>query len=249
MKTISQPLNAEAFEPYIKQYVAPLGILNEHQQQLAGAYLALVHKQNQVMNLTAITDPKEMVLLHLLDSLSLVDPVQKVLNGCAKRVLDIGSGAGFPGIPLKLSLPEIEITLLDSLNKRIKFLEQVAKDLQLPGVSAVHSRAEDFAKNERASFDIVTARAVARLHTLLEYMLPLTRLGGYCIALKGSHVEEEVTEAQTALRILGGKIEQIIKLELPEGAGTRALVVIKKIKDTPKRYPRSQNQARKDPLI
>jgi len=209
-------------------------------------YMQLLLEWNEKMNLTAIVEPKEIILKHFIDSLTICHYIQK-----QNKILDIGTGAGFPGIPLKLAMPENEITLLDSLNKRIIFLQEVIQELDLNNIKAIHSRAEDFIKQEkmRESYNIVTSRAVARLNILLEYMLPFTAINGKCICMKASNIEEELKEAEKAIKILGGKIEKIDKILLPKSNIERTIIIIKKIKETPKKYPRKAGTPTKEPIM
>ncbi len=202
---------------------------------------------NNVMNLTAITDYKDVIEKHFLDSLS-IERVLK-LNGI-KTVMDVGTGAGFPGIPLKIIYPELQITLLDSLNKRVKFLNEVITQLQLENINAIHGRAEDMGKDEnfRAKYDICVSRAVANLATLSEYCMPFVRVGGVFVSYKSGDVDEEVLKSKKAISLFGGKIEDIVKFQLPETDINRAFVKIKKMKETPKKYPRKSGIPSKEPL-
>jgi len=210
-------------------------------------YYALLIEWNQKMNLTAIEKPEEVAYKHFVDSLFLLR-VQHDING--KSLIDVGTGAGFPGIPLKIMLPEIELTLFDSLNKRVLFLQEVCNQLQLKKVHCVHGRAEEFGiKSEfRGSFDIATARAVAKMPVLMEYCLPFVKKGGCFIALKGPELENELKESQNALKELGGKIVDIQQFSLADGLYSRNIAVIEKIKDTPKKYPRKAGTPSKNPL-
>ena len=195
------------------------------------------------MNLTAITEPNEVILKHFIDSLTIANLIEK-----DQKIIDVGTGAGFPGIPLSI-VKEENITLLDSLNKRITFLEEVINKLELKNIKAIHARVEEFAKNkkERESYDIATSRAVAPLNVLLEYLLPLVKVGGICICMKGSNTEE-IEEAKNALKILGGEIEKIEKITLPESDITRNIIIVKKVKETPSKYPRKPGTPSKEPI-
>ena len=206
-------------------------------------YMNLLLEWNEKMNLTAITDPNEVILKHFIDSLTIVNLIEK-----DQKVIDVGTGAGFPGIPLSI-VKEENITLLDSLNKRITFLEEVIKKLELKNIKAIHARVEEFAKNkkERENYDIATSRAVAPLNVLLEYLLPLVKIGGKCICMKGPNTEE-IEEAQNALKTLGGEIEKIEKITLPETDITRNIIIVKKIKQTPSKYPRKPGTPSKEPI-
>lgn len=200
---------------------------------------------NHHVNLTSITDPQEIIVKHFIDSLSL----GKYLTG--SKLADIGTGAGFPGIPLKIVFSHLEITLVDSLVKRLDFLNQVIIDLKLENIQTVHARAEDFGRNPsyRESFAIVTARAVARLNVLLEYCLPILKIDGLFVAAKGSQYAEEINESSKALEILGGKIEAVQKFSLGEEAEHRALIIVRKVSSTPAQYPRKAGTPVKKPLI
>lgn len=199
-------------------------------------YYTFLMEKNQVMNLTAITDKEEVYRKHFLDSLELI----KVLGDMSSYSLcDVGSGAGFPSIPLAIVQNQVEVTIVDALNKRIGFLNELIQKLHLENVEAKHARAEDYAKIKREFFDVVTARAVARLNVLLELCLPLTKVGGLFLAMKGSSGSEELKEAQRALEILGGSVVETISFTLPDEAEQRQILVIKKEKATPLKYPRS----------
>ena len=209
-------------------------------------YFELLTETNKVMNLTALTSPEEVSVKHFIDSLLCYD--EKLMKG--KRLVDVGTGAGFPGIPLLIYDPSIKITLLDSLEKRLKFLQSTVKQLQLPEVSFEHMRAEDAGRNKklRGQFDVAVSRAVARLSVLAEYCLPLVKKDGFFIALKGSRYKEEITEAEEAVRILGGNLTSVKEFELPGLNDERAVIVIRKIKDTPPAYPRKAGLPAKKPL-
>ena len=209
-------------------------------------YMNLLLSWNEKMNLTAITEPKDVILKHFIDCMTIGSYVKE-----DSKILDIGTGAGFPGIPLKILNPNCQITLVDSLNKRIQFLNEVCKELNFEYIKCVHGRAEDLAtQNEyRECFTIVTSRAVARLNILLEYMLPFIEVGGLCICMKGSEIEEEVEEAKKAICILGGEIIKIEKIQLPESDIIRNNIIIKKISRTPDKYPRKAGIPTKQPIL
>jgi 16S rRNA (guanine527-N7)-methyltransferase len=202
---------------------------------------------NQVMNLTAITDPEEMMKKHYWDS---IYPLSKGIFPKNAKVIDVGCGAGFPSLPLKLAAPHLQMTLLDSLNKRLNFIDGVIADLKLEGIETLHARAEDAGRKPelRAGFDLAVSRAVAELGKLCEYCLPLVKKGGALIAYKGATADEELERAQNAIRILGGKTEQVFHYTLPGEEDKRAIIVIRKINDTPKQYPRQPKQIKERPL-
>lgn len=200
---------------------------------------------NSYMNLTAITEHDEVYNKHFLDSLSFVKALdlKDGINLC-----DVGSGAGFPSIPLAIAYPYINITIIDALNKRIKFLNELTSYIELNNANAYHKRAEEYAKEKREFFDIVTARAVARLNVLAELCLPLTKINGYFVAMKGQSGDEELDEAKRAIELLGAKFEREVEFELPDDAGKRIILVFKKIKPTPGKYPRAFAKIKEKPL-
>ena len=218
----------------------------EKQLEQFSMYFDLLIETNKVMNLTAITEPEEVAVKHIIDSLLAFD--EKIFPG--KLLADVGTGAGFPGIPLKIYCPELKVVLLDSLAKRLKFLEAVIEQLGLQDISCVHLRAEDAGQNKdhREKYDLVTARAVARLSVLSEYCLPLVKVGGYFIAMKGSKFKEEISEGLTAVGILGGEIISAEEVKLPGLDDGRAIIRIRKIKKTPVKYPRKAGLPEKQPL-
>jgi len=221
--------------------------LNEKQVEQFIRFYELLIEWNKVMNLTGITEYDEVVEKHFVDSLSIVKAVN-VMD--IKSVIDIGTGAGFPGIPLKIAFPHLKITLLDSLNKRIKFLDAVIDELGLKEIHTIHGRAEDFAKQEiyREKYDLCVSRAVANLSTLSEYCLPYVNINGMFVPYKSGDIEEELNNSQKAVQILGGKIENTIKFELPGTDIGRSFVKIKKVKNTAKKYPRKAGLPSKEPL-
>ena len=225
-----------------------LGItLDENQKkQFTDFYEYLVEK-NKVMNLTGITEFHEVLIKHFLDSLACVKAVDM---SRIKRIMDIGTGAGFPGVPLKIAFPHLEACLLDSLKKRVNFLEETFQMLKLENITAIHGRAEEYAKNKqyRETYDLCVSRAVSNLATLSEYCLPYVKTGGYFISYKSGTVQEEVEQAQKAVKILGGKIQDVVYFQLPDSEIQRSLVVIEKIKATPGRYPRKAGTPLKEPL-
>ena len=206
-------------------------------------YMELLLEWNEKMNLTAITEPEEVILKHFIDSITIIPYLED-----SEKILDIGTGAGFPGIPLKILEENKEFTLLDSLNKRINFLQTVINSLKLNKIQAVHGRAEEFIKNQREIYDIVTSRAVARLNVLIEYMLPFVKVGGKCICMKSVDIQEEIEEAKRAIKLLGGEIEKIDDIILPNSDIKRKIVIIKKINATPSKYPRKAGTPAKEPI-
>ena len=237
---------------YLKEEAARLGIsLTDDQTARLDLYAQLLVEWNEKMNLTAITQPKDIVEKHFLDSLSIVKVSNFDQNKLAgKSVIDIGTGAGFPGIPLKIAFPELKITLLDSLNKRVNFLNEVIEMLGLKNVTAVHGRAEDYAKQKehREKYDFCVSRAVANLSTLSEYCIPFVKEGGSFISYKSGKIDEELTQAENAVKILGGKVQDVVKFPLMDTDMDRSFVVIKKVKPTAKKYPRKAGLPSKEPL-
>jgi len=199
---------------------------------------------NQRLNLTRITDPQEVILKHFIDSMVLA----KFISGV--KFADLGTGAGFPGVPLKILCPDLDIVLMDSLKKKLDFLEFVIKTLNIKGIRTVHARVEDFGKNVnyRGHFDTVSSRAVARLPILLEYALPVLKVDGLFLAPKGSQFEDELTDSKKALLVLGASVEGIERFSLGEGADHRAIIRIRKIKETPSLYPRQAGTPTKFPI-
>lgn len=208
-------------------------------------YMNLLIEWNEKMNLTAITDPKEIILKHFIDSITIL---KEIKDGA--KLVDVGTGAGFPGIPLAIMNPTLKITLVDSLNKRLIFLEEVVKKLNLKNIEIVHARAEEFGQNKkyRESFDVATSRAVANLSTLSEYLIPLVKVNGKVISMKAAGAQEEINDAKKAIEILGGKIEKIDEFNLPQSDIGRTIIIINKNKSTPIRYPRKPGTPAKEPI-
>lgn len=220
--------------------------LDEVQVNQFFIYKDVLKEWNEKMNLTAIEDDRDIIIKHFIDSISIC-PFIKDLGS---KVIDVGTGAGFPGIPLKIIYPDMKVKLLDSLEKRTKFLNEVINKLGLKEIETVHSRAEDkgVAADYREKYDVATARAVANLPVLLEYCLPFVKVGGHFVAMKGSSTEE-IDNSTKALDILGGKIEEVLDFNLPFSDIKRNVVVIKKFRQTPTKYPRKSGKPSKDPLV
>lgn len=219
--------------------------INEEQIKSFEKYMNLLLEWNEKINLTAITQPEEVKLKHFVDSLT----VLKYINDDDK-VIDIGTGAGFPGIPLKIMKENTKITLLDSLNKRINFLNIVIETLNLRNIKAIHGRAEEIARNKlyREKYDVAVSRAVANLSTLSEYMLPFVKVGGKCICMKGANVNEEIEKAKNAIKELGGEIERVDNFYLSDNDNERNIIIIRKVKETSSKYPRKAGMPSKEPL-
>ena len=220
--------------------------LDKNQIEKFYKYMDLLIEWNEKINLTAITNRKDILVKHFIDSLT----IQRYL-GNAVNIIDVGTGAGFPGIPIKIINPNLKVVLVDSLNKRINFLQEVIKKLNLDNIEVIHARAEDLGQNKkyRETFDIVTSRAVANMSVLSEYLLPLARVNGKCICMKGSDIEEELENSKYAINLLGGKIEKVDKFELSNERIGRNIIIVKKLKNTPNSYPRKAGTPAKKPLI
>lgn len=237
-----------SFQELVAKAAAEYGLqLTREQIAAMDTYYRLLLEWNEKINLTAITEPNEVAVKHMIDSLSCY---REDIFTAAARIVDVGTGAGFPGIPLKIFQPDIELILMDSLNKRLNFLREVADGLGLQEVTFVHARAEEAGKNKqhREFYDIAVSRAVARLNVLCELCLPMVKVGGWFIALKGAQYEDEIREAVKALSILGGKVEDIQPVSLPGLADKRAVIYIKKVTTTPSMYPRKAGTPEKKPL-
>lgn len=208
-------------------------------------YKDLLLEWNEKINLTAITEEDEIILKHFIDSCSILKYIEN-----NQKIIDIGTGAGFPGIPLKIMNESLNITLVDSLNKRVNFLNEVIKELELKNIEAIHSRAEDIGKDDkyREKYDIATSRAVANLSTLLEYLMPFVKVNGMCICMKGPNIEEELNEAKKAIKEFGGKLEEVYNFKLPNSDIERNIIIVRKIEKIKLKYPRKAGIPAKEPI-
>ena len=223
--------------------------LTDKQKQQFKLYFKMLIEVNEYVNLTRITEEDEVYLKHFYDSITPLLTFGEVFKG-GTTLCDVGAGAGFPSIPLKILKPSLKVTIVDSLQKRLNFLKDLISELGLTDVELVHGRAEDVGQNKlyREKFDIVTARAVARMSVLSEYCLPLVKKGGYFVALKGPKAEDELDDGKKALEVLGGKLIKDEELTLPESEEERTLVLVQKVKSTPKKYPRQAGTPRRKPI-
>ena len=239
-------MTIEEFENTFKKYLDELQIkLDEKQIIKFYNYMNLLIEWNEKINLTAITKPEEIIVKHFIDSLT----IAKYIKENAK-IIDVGTGAGFPGIPLKIYRNDIEVTLLDSLNKRINFLNDVIEKIELKNIRTIHGRAEEVAHNKeyREKFDIATSRAVANMATLSEYLIPFVKVKGIVIAMKGSDIEQEINESKKAINLLGAQATSIEEFNLPNTEIKRNIIFIEKVKQTLSKYPRKPGTPAKEPL-
>lgn len=238
----------EKIKTYLENITNGKNTLSESQLSQFEAYFEMLVEKNKVMNLTAITERDDVILKHFIDSLALAKyyDFNKPAN-----LIDVGTGAGFPGLPLAIAFPEIKVTLFDSLNKRILFLQEVVDELGLDfRVKCVHGRAEEGARNLdfREKYDLAVSRAVANMAVLSEYCIPFTRVGGYFIPYKSGDIEDELSQGKKAVKLLGGNIEKVEKLTLPDSDISRSFIFIKKEKSTPKKFPRKPGTASREPI-
>ena len=219
--------------------------LTEDQVENFFKYMNLLLEWNEKINLTAITDVDDIILKHFIDSMTVLKYIEK-----DKSIIDVGTGAGFPGIPIAIMREDVKITLLDSLNKRINFLNEVCSELKINNIETIHGRAEEAGQNKqyREKYDIAVSRAVANMTTLSEYLIPFVKVGGICICMKGCEIDHELEQAKFAIKELGGKIEKVEKFNLPDSDIERNIVIIKKITPTPNRYPRKAGMPSKMPI-
>lgn len=239
-------MNPEIFAEELANYGFKLS--SKQKEQFATYYNKLI-EFNKKVNLTRITDKNEVYLKHFFDSITPLLEFSDLFKG-EKSLCDVGAGVGFPSLPIKILCPDLSITIVDSLGKRLKFLDELVSDLSLDKVTLVHSRAEDAGQNKnlREKFDLVTGRAVARMSVLSEYCLPLAKVDGYLVALKGPKAQDELAEAKNAIEVLGGSVKEVKELTLPDTDDERTLIVVKKVKATPKKYPRQAGTPNRKPL-
>ena len=239
-------MNPEIFAEELANYGFKLS--SKQKEQFATYYNKLI-EFNKKVNLTRITDKNEVYLKHFFDSITPLLEFSDLFKG-EKSLCDVGAGAGFPSLPIKILCPDLSITIVDSLGKRLKFLDELVSDLSLDKVTLVHSRAEDAGQNKnlREKFDLVTGRVVARMSVLSEYCLPLAKVDGYLVALKGPKAQDELAEAKNAIEVLGGSVKEVKELTLPDTDDERTLIVVKKVKATPKKYPRQAGTPNRKPL-
>lgn len=234
------------FKQLMKENLKELNIeLTELQLEQFYKYMNILIEWNKFMNLTGITEPEEVITKHFIDSLTALDKIDKNAS-----IIDVGTGAGFPGIPVKIAFPDTKVVLLDSLNKRIKFLNEVIEKLELNNIETVHGRAEEYGrnKNHREKYDIAIARAVAPLNILLEYLMPFAKVDGRCLCMKGSSSEEEIKNSMNAIKLLGGELIKTEEFCIPNTDIKRKIVQVNKVKGTNNKYPRKAGTPSKEPL-
>ena len=239
-------MELEEFTKIFNNYLEKLNLtLTEEQIEKFYNYMNLLIEWNKKINLTAIVEPKDIILKHFIDSLTIEKYIKK-----GETIIDVGTGAGFPGIPLKIAREDLKITLADSLNKRINFLNEVINKLDLKNIETIHTRAEELGKNKkyREKFDIATSRAVANMSTLSEYLIPFIKVKGRCICMKSSDIDTELENAKKAINILGCKIESKDKFDLPNSDLGRSVIILRKVKNTPSKFPRKAGTTAKEPI-
>ena len=239
-------MKKEEFKKVLYEKVKKIGIeLKEEQLEKFYLYMNILLEWNEKINLTAITNEEEIILKHFVDSLTINKYIEE-----GKSIIDVGTGAGFPGIPIKILREDLKVTLLDSLNKRINFLNEVIEKLDIKNIECIHGRAEEFGKNKnyREKYDFATSRAVANMSTLSEYLIPFVKVGGKVLAMKGDKAEEELEEAKKAIKLLGGKVENIDNFYLPDSDIKRSIIIIKKIEKTERKFPRKPGMPAKEPI-
>ena len=239
-------MELEEFTKIFNNYLEKLNLtLTEEQIEKFYNYMNLLIEWNKKINLTAIVEPKGIILKHFIDSLTIERYIKK-----GENIIDVGTGAGFPGIPLKIAREDLKITLADSLNKRINFLNEVINKLNLKDIETIHTRAEELGKNKkyREKFDIATSRAVANMSTLSEYLIPFIKVKGRCICMKSSDIDTELENAKKAINILGCKIESKDKFDLPNSDLGRSVIILRKVKNTPSKFPRKAGTPAKEPI-
>ena len=239
-------MELEEFTKIFNNYLEKLNLtLTEEQIEKFYNYMNLLIEWNKKINLTAIVEPKDIILKHFIDSLTIEKYIKK-----GETIIDVGTGAGFPGIPLKIAREDLKITLADSLNKRINFLNEVINKLDLKNIETIHTRAEELGKNKkyREKFDIATSRAVANMSTLSEYLIPFIKVEGRCICMKSSDIDTELENAKKAINILGCEIESNNKFNLPNGDLGRSIIILKKVRNTPSKFPRKAGTPAKEPI-
>ena len=239
-------MELEEFTKIFNNYLEKLNLtLTEEQIEKFYNYMNLLIEWNKKINLTAIVEPKDIILKHFIDSLTIEKYIKK-----GENIIDVGTGAGFPGIPLKIAREDLKITLADSLNKRINFLNEVINKLDLKNIETIHTRAEELGKNKkyREKFDIATSRAVANMSTLSEYLIPFIKVKGRCICMKSSDIDTELENAKKAINILGCKIESKDKFNLPNSVLGRSVIILRKVKNTPSKFPRKAGTPAKEPI-
>jgi 16S rRNA (guanine527-N7)-methyltransferase len=239
-------MEKEEWKKLLKEQCGIIKIdLSDSEEEKFYKYMELLRKWNENINLTAITEPNEVLQKHFIDSLTVI----KYIKDCSE-IIDVGTGAGFPGIPIKIVDESVNVTLLDSLNKRISFLDEVISNLNLTNINTIHARAEEAGKNAelREKFDISISRAVAPLNVLVEYLLPFAKVNGMCICMKGSNTNEEIENSKNAIKLLGGKIETIEEFTLPNSDIKRTIIIVRKVAKTPSKYPRKPGTPSKEPI-